>query len=330
MTPLFAHILESAGRAPSAHNTQPWLLKETQDGLEVWLCESRTLPFADSSYSDVLHSIGACIENIRLTLESFGFAMTYKTPNSITFSEPIAYIRWEEHGNTSDKSLYHMIPIRRTSRLPYEPKEIPNTIIEELQSACAPALKLYTITDRLKIHNIQKLTKEATLIQFEDTNISTELYSWLRFSKRDSRWYRDGLNAACLGLNRLESLATKYLLAPKVLKILCSFNLHRIIFSNAQQHAPQTNTICLLTTKNTDIASRIEAGMTLQRIWLLAAKHGLVTHPLSAATDVPQTCAHVKKQFGAPQEEAHVNVFRIGYSKPCARSARLAAEEIVA
>lgn len=329
MDNLFAHILDSASRAPSAHNTQPWLLKQTSNSVELWLSDSRTLPFADSSYNDVLHGIGACMENIRLTLEHFGFLMKYEAQDRIVFDKPLVYIAWEKLDTLQDSYLYRMIPIRRTSRLPYEAKAIPDNIIKELYLSCPNNLKLYITNNHKKIKKIQYLTKEATFIQFEDINISKELYGWLRFSKKDKKWYRDGLNATCLGLNKFESLTAKYLLRPSILKLLCNWNLHKIFFSNVNQHAPRTSTICLLTMQKTGVASRIQAGMVLQKIWLIAASHGLATHPLSVATDVQKTCTKIKNEFAVSETELHVNLFRIGFSKPCARSSRLPVEEII-
>ncbi|MCE3233208.1 MAG: hypothetical protein K0R98_1465 [Rickettsiaceae bacterium] len=330
MNNLFAHILDAAGRAPSAHNTQPWLLKSLENGVEIWLSEPRTLPAVDASYADILHGIGTCLENIKITLETLGYQVSYTTSQKVVFDAPMVIVNWKQNNDTSQETnLYQMIPVRRTSRLPYEDKNIPDSILNELQSLCSATTKLYIITDETKIRTIRGLVKDATLMQFEDYDVSRELYKWLRFSKKDSGWYRDGLNAECLSLNKFESLATRYLLLPKVLNWLSRLHLHKIIFSDVDQHAPKTSTICLLTTNVSNIADRIEAGMTLQRIWLTATKHGLVTHPLSAAVDIEQTCKKVKTEFGVSAEEVHVNLFRLGYSKDCARSHRLPSDEIV-
>src|SRR2546427_8127682 len=52
MDALLAHLLDAAGRAPSAHNTQPWRLRWKGDALEVRTPEERKLPAVDPAGSD--------------------------------------------------------------------------------------------------------------------------------------------------------------------------------------------------------------------------------------------------------------------------------------
>ena len=46
----------------------------------------------------------------------------------------------------------------------------------------------------------------------------------------------------------------------------------------------------------------VETGRLLQRVWLLAAQHGLTTHPLSALLDCPATLAPTAAAFHLPPE----------------------------
>lgn len=329
MDNVFANILDAALRAPSPHNTQPWLIKNLPSGVEIYLSKSRTLPAVDKMNYDILRSVGCCLENIRLAIENIGYEIDYKIASEVDFTKPLVTITWSKSINSSiEKELYRMIPIRRTSRLPYKDIKVPSEVMKELNQLCKTSCKLYSTDEAKEISQIQDLVKEATLIQFENESISEELYSWLRFSKKDFRWYRDGLNAECLELSKLEIIASKYLLLPKILKLLCKFNLHKLIFSNAAKHSPRTNMICLLVTNKSDVKGIVESGMVLQRIWLTSAKYNLVTHPLSAAIDVDRTCSKIRTIFKILPEESNVNLFRLGYSKKCHRSPRITVSEM--
>ena len=55
----------------------------------------------------------------------------------------------------------------------------------------------------------------------------------------------------------------------------------------------------------------------------------MVTHPLSAAVDVAATRPRTLELFGVGPGEHPVNLFRLGYSAPPARSPRLPADEIL-
>ena len=48
-----------------------------------------------------------------------------------------------------------------------------------------------------------------------DEGIARELYQWMRFSRKDPRWSRDGLAADCLMLNGLEAWGASWLMRPR-------------------------------------------------------------------------------------------------------------------
>jgi nitroreductase len=333
---LHAHLLDAAGRAPSAHNTQPWLLRFQPGALEIRVRPERALPAADPTGADVLHSIGALLENVLLTLAHLGQEAAYEIADTVSGETPLVTVRWcATEAPPPDPTLYRMIPIRSTSRLPYDPAPIAPEILATLQAVTSPPCELHVLTDPDATREVRALVATATAVQLADPPVAAELYGWLRFSPRDRRWYRDGLNAACMGWRSWEAAAIRLLLAPATLRLLAPLGLHRALCANVDQQAPPAPALCLLTIAGMEgsappgIAERIEAGRTLQRIWLTATAHGLVTHPLSAAVDVPQTRPRVLARFGVSPDRHHVNLFRLGRSAPPARSPRLPADEIV-
>jgi hypothetical protein len=338
MDSVLAHLLDAAGRAPSAHNTQPWVLRPRgSDELEVSVRAGRTLPAADPTGADTLHSLGAMLENLLITLAHLGCAAEYEVMGPVAPEAPVLRIRWRPAGrspsvrdrNGDPAALYRMIPIRRTSRLRYDAAPIAPEILAALRAAVRPPGALYVLTEARAIAEVRALVAAATAEQLADAPVARELYGWLRFSPRDRRWYRDGLNAACMGWRSWEAAAIRLLLAPSVLPFLSRWGLHRALCADVDQQAPPAPAICLLTVEEESVAARIEAGRILQRLWLTAALHGLVTHPLSAAVDVTSTRPRVLERFGVPAGQSHVNLFRLGRSAPPARSSRLPADEIL-
>src|SRR5215475_12359380 len=65
--------ISSAVRAPSVHNTQPWLFRTIADGIEVFPDWRRQLSVADPTGRAVRVSCGAAILNLRLALQHMGF-----------------------------------------------------------------------------------------------------------------------------------------------------------------------------------------------------------------------------------------------------------------
>src|SRR5262249_14010265 len=125
ITPLMAHLLDAASRAPSAHNTQPWLLRPLAEELEMRVRKERCLPAGDPTGNDALHSIGAMLENLVLTLEQQGYAAECETAGRFEPGAAVVTLRWRRTDSPKpDAALYRMIPIRRTSRLPYRDEPV--------------------------------------------------------------------------------------------------------------------------------------------------------------------------------------------------------------
>ena len=330
MDALLSHILESASRSPSAHNTQPWLLRWCGDALEISIRPDRMLPAIDPLGVETVHAIGAMLEAVLLTLRHLGYDGQYEVANQIETDRALVVLRWSSGEQpTPDPTLYRMIPIRRTSRLPYDSERIATEDLDAMRAGVEPPCKLYTLTDPEVIEEIRALVVSATMEQFQDTDIVGELYNWTRFSRKDPRWYRDGLDAACMGWKPWEATAARVLLAPPVLRLLVHCKLHRLIFGGVDQHAPAAPVLCLLAVEGDAVPDRIEAGRCLERIWLAAAARGLVTHPLSAALDVDRTRPRVLQRFDVAENHSYVNLFRVGRSASPARSSRLPADEIL-
>lgn len=329
MDALLAHILEAAGRAPSAHNTQPWVLRWSGDTLEVSIRQERTLPAIDPAGVDILHSLGAMLENVLLTLAHLGYEAEYQVSDHTGSGAPALSVRWSpSSGASPDPTLYRMMPIRRTSRLPYAQESIPPEVLLAIRAAVKPPCFLHVLTDPVAIERVRQLTAEATVEQLAISAAANELYQWMRFSRHDRRWYRDGLNVACMGWKPWEAVVAKIVLSPKILNVLVRMGLHRALCSDVDKQVPPAPALCLLAVEGEGTIARIEAGRCLQRVWLTAAAHGLVTHPLSAAIDIAATRPRVLGIFGVPPGQRHVNLFRLGRSANPARSPRLPADEI--
>ncbi|NOT12497.1 MAG: hypothetical protein HOP23_11795 [Methylococcaceae bacterium] len=329
MDTLLPHIIDAARYAPSPHNTQPWTFQPLDNGLDFYVNEQRLLAVADPQAHDTLHAFGTLLENSLLTLAHLGYTANYQLSRSMDWKLPIIQLRWQPLKSTcSDSHLYRMIPLRRTSRLPYYSEAVAPLLIETMHGAIGSTCKLYTLTNQDAITEIRSLVALATESLMTDNNMAEELYRWLRFSPRDPRWFKDGLNAACLGWKSWESAIAAVALQPSVLNGLKRLGLYQWFFSDINQYAPPAPAVCLLTVKGNETDQRIEAGRNLQRIWLIAASHGFHTHPLSAAIDSDLTRSRVYDLFKVAPGEYPVCLFRLGRSAVPAGSYRLPVDEL--
>lgn len=330
MDNLLAHLLEAASRAPSAHNTQPWRLRWLGDALHIFVTEERMLAIADPEGFDTLHAVGAVLENVLLTLSQLAFEGEYDVAPRWDPSQPVVRLRWRSRaGIKPDPTLYRMIPIRRTSRLAYFREAILPCVLGEIRAAAVGPSKLHLLTDLEAIAEIRCLAAKTGAQALQNRSHAAELYRWLRFSRRDSCWYRDGLNVECMEWNAIETRLARQLLKPAFAKVLAKSRWTSWLYTNTNDQAPFSPALCLLTTADSSIAGHVNAGRNLQRVWLTAAAHGFATQPLSAAVDDSRARGRVFELFGVAPGEIHINLFRLGKSEQTARSARLPADEFL-
>ena len=65
-------------RAPSAHNTQPWILEYGPDRVELSFDPARALPAGDPTRRDLLLSLGALAESVLIAASSVGVAVEFE------------------------------------------------------------------------------------------------------------------------------------------------------------------------------------------------------------------------------------------------------------
>jgi len=76
--PPYEEMVGFATRAPSVHNTQPWLWRTSPEGLELFADWSRQLSRADPDGRDVLVSCGAALHHLQVAAAALGWTAHVK------------------------------------------------------------------------------------------------------------------------------------------------------------------------------------------------------------------------------------------------------------
>ena len=66
--PDFIYMMEQAVKAPSGHNTQPWLFRVQKDRIQILPDMSKSLPAVDPDNRELFISLGCATENLALRL----------------------------------------------------------------------------------------------------------------------------------------------------------------------------------------------------------------------------------------------------------------------
>ena len=307
-------------RAPSAHNTQPWVLEYSDTTIELRFDPSRTLPISDPTGRDLLLSLGAFVETCLIGASEAGFRIEF-----------VADIDLEKQriGRFVPSAQMYQTPFgindimrRQTSRLCYEPSRLPDTIADDLRGL----LSMDTGLRHLAPRGILGLFVTADHEMLGSRAVVDELRSWMRLSKRDPLYNLDGLTAECLDLSGIQALGLRILLSKGVYPLVRVTRLYRVLTIISAQLLRRDGSVLVLTSKSTTDSGTLEAGRVLLRLWLHLGRHGYYTHPLSQIIDSPTTARLLAERAGMGPEAHIVSVFRVGKSPVPAQSPRLIVE----
>ena len=180
----------------------------------------------------------------------------------------------------------------------------------ELASARSVAAEdVQVLDDALDIRLASKSHDDATWRFESRKEYHAELWSWLRLSRRDVRYRRDGLNADCLALSAAERIAALVLLRPVVFTWLSRLRIARPLISEAAQ-VRSAIALVLFIPRRTD--SAFDVGRRFYRLWLEITAAGLHATPMSASADDAKTRARYEANI--PRDRRLANVLRVGHA----------------
>ena len=304
-------------RAPSAHNTQPWLLEYAADRVELAYDPARELPAGDPTGRDLFLSLGALVEAVLIAAaaagEQLGFEPAVDVDSRRVGTFRAAAARYETPFTPADLAQ------RQTSRLGYAGGRLAGGDLAAAHAVLDGGAELHELPAR----DVAALYVASDRHLYDSPAVVHELRSWLRLSRRDPRYEQDGLSYECLALRRAEAAAVSLALRPRVYAAVRALGLHRA-FTAATKSVLSGDGSVLVLAGEGDTPERLLAhGRSLLRVWLALARRGLYTHPLSQILDCPATDRDLAARLGTAPERRLLSVFRVGRSQPPARSARL-------
>jgi nitroreductase len=292
-----------ATRAPSIHNTQPWLMRVTNDGVEVRADRSRQLAVLDPQGRQLLMSCGALLHHLSVAAGAMGLGGRVELqpePDEPELVGRLLLTRGRPPG-VDDVRLAEAILHRSTRRTQFSPGRLSPERSEELRRAAegqGAMLKLVSDEDRVVL---SVLTEHAEQELLDDPRYEPELAAWVwDESLQDER--TDGIPPAAIdpGPERAEEVPGRRF-RPGTSS------------ADGSGTAEHPDYVVVTTTGDAE-GDWIRAGMALSALLLVATRDGLAAQPIGQVTDVPAERARLRQHLGlvgVPQL-----VLRMGVATP--------------
>jgi nitroreductase len=264
--------VETATLAPSLHNSQPWLFRVRDGGVDVYADPDRRLPVVDPYGREQRISVGAAIFTLRLALRRAGHhcrVAVFPDPAEPDLVGRVTLAR-REPPNRACEALAAAVTHRHTNRWPFAHVSVGPAAINRLRDAARrEGAVLLTASDHSR-DVVLDLARSADHWLNRRPEYRAELARWAGGEGR-----RDGVPRWAVGpWDSLEVVPTRAFTA---------YAPHRRPVEPFEPYPA----VLVLATQGDAQADWVRAGQALQRVLLTATWQNLATMPISQPVEVP-------------------------------------------
>lgn len=302
-------LLDTAVRAPSVLNTQPWHF--VIDGATVHLDadRDRQLEALDPDGRELAISCGAALFYFRIAAQHAGW-----TPDVVRLPDDDSPDRFASvtlrpgPPPRVDDRLFRALSLRRTNRLPFASDLLPPGVLIELaECAATQGAQLHVFDTSARKAALSHLVRKGVLAQSQDAAAVADLRTWLRTS-HDPR--PDGVRDEFQGTwDRHATMRTP----PESVAAYKG----RLV-----REAPA---VLVLTTETDDVAAWLAAGQALAHALVVAADRGLAASYANEPIEVAALRDRVSELVDGRKPQI---LFRVGVPEVEPRTARHRASDV--
>lgn len=313
------YLLNYAVLAPSGHNTQPWLFRVADDGIEMYADRRRALPVVDPNDRELVMSCGAALFHLRVAMRHFGVAPTVTLLPRADHPDFLARVRMGApcEPSLNDHRLFMAIKKRRTNRQPFADRPVPSPEMDHLVAAAEEeGAALHVLRSASAKQDLAALIAEGDRRQASDPSFRRELAAWLHNNRSSSR---DGIPGAAFGFGDLLSYAGPF--------VIRTFNWGRGQAARDKQLAEGSPVLLVFTTAADEPLHWLRAGQALDRVLLQARAYDLHASYLNQPIEVPALRPQVAELLDTNDHPQLV--LRLGYSSQVEPTPRRPVDDVL-
>jgi len=342
-------IVTAGTRAPSGDNCQPWRFRWDGDCLRIAFVASRAASLYDVADRASFVSLGAVGFNMAITARSLGYEMAAEYFPPGESGDVVARIRFEAVPVRRDP-LLDSIERRCVNRRPYRREDLFSVVRDDLLAAgSTPGVHVSWIDDEATKNRVARIAAENDRVVFENRALHDGLYRWLRWSRHDPRWARDGMPADTLELTAMERPGIRLLGSWPVSAAFSALGLTRTLPVRAARLYRRSAAIGLVTVPGGSREDFVRGGEAVQRLWLTATARRVAFQPITGITClmlrlrlangdglhprhralIADLAEQLAAAFPRLEQEVPVMLFRVGLAAPpSGRAPRLPVGEV--
>jgi nitroreductase len=292
-------LIRMAVLAPSSHNTQPWLFRVSGSAIDLLADRTRALPVNDPEDRELTISCGCALMNLRAAAVNHGFRAQVQVLPDATDPDWLARMSLYKapEGPAEEAALAELIDRRRTDRKDFATQAVdPAAIAQLVAAATAEGAWLRPLLTEDARRQAATLVAEGDAAQWGNPRWRRELAAWMHTRRRG-----DGLTVPALAL-------------PLARLVIRSFDLSGRVGAKDRKMAESSPLLAVLGTTRDGTRDWLQVGQALQRVLLVACRHGLqasyLNQPIQVATLRPGLqnlvgggSPQMLLRFGHPREE---------------------------
>lgn len=251
-------LVESAIRAPSSHNTQPWRFRIAGKQISLLADRTRALPVNDPDDRELTISCGCALMNLRIAAAHMGLNAMIQVMPGAENEDLLAVVDLEGDapGDHDLGELFDFIPERRTYRGRFADQALPTGVLAALSNAVEQeGARLHVIRDGEQRQAVVDLVSQGDALLWDNPSWRRELAMWMHPRRRG------------------DGLAVPGLIAPLARAVVRSFDMGNGVAIKDQRLAEASPVLAVLGSHRDTPAQWLATGQALQRLLLTACRY---------------------------------------------------------
>jgi nitroreductase len=279
-------VASAVRRAPSVHNTQPWILEFHDGSISLFERLDISLPWHDPTGRDRLISCGAALANLVLATRILGWDVEPLLFPKRDRPDEVARVVATGRRAPSDLdwATYSAIPWRRSHRGPFLPKPVPDSLRHALVDAAnAGGVQLRPVRGPAESAVLAEVLTHTGLVLRNDRAYQRELALWT--NERPDHRPGGGIPALAHGV---ATLPWAGLVRPNT-----TVPDRNVLAARLDQEY-----LMLVETPDDGHRDHLLAGRAIQDTWLAASRDGLAGSVLTQPLHLSEVRAGLIERLG--------------------------------